>query len=1065
MKNIFKKIALVVTFILLVASMGILATGCGKKIDSIVIQDEPRLIYVQGQDLDLTEGTITVKQKKKTSEVDLSNPEVKVSGYKKNQLGEQELTVTYKEKTATYTIKVIPWVEVIGYEQNYFINDEFNKTRGSLKVAKEDGTTRTVSMSDNKVSIEGFNSGSALQGLTVTAIYNDGGVVREGEFAVNIYDAEEVQIYSDSVIKNYKSHETEFKPGSGYIKVTAANGQLQKEVSITTDMVKGFNPSLATEENIEKPLEQDVYISYAGTEKKVTIKITYSYVSYVKSRIEAINKATKDKDWTEGKITIDTEIGIMAEEAMREYFNLSATDKALIDKAEMENAARCAIIYGLDSYNKQRGTAFKVIEINEKGVFSVKFDGKYEDVKGDLAKIDDKDEFMIYIVPLLKNVVSTFGKVTIANTTLSECVGSLYLEEDLKAVKSILNLLVGVYDDISHIPTEWDMDVLKANKIHIANAVARIKNSPFNGVNYSDFLSVASTWREKDDLYDIIYYYYTYSDNLNPADIFATVTRPHEVEDLFVNFNLAFSEVVSDYLYPLKLNNENNLFYLYLKDALTSYDNIMKGDNQFYKDILDQVDMDTLFFINVMQTASYGSTGYYKLAGAFAEDPAFVDLLNKYLETAIYYHTDPNNYDASKNARETEEFFKAFVEATPTVQFTFIGSLYQLYVNTDSENLRNLSVTYTAEKDNYTVNNTLSYIIAAYYGSILPNSTKDILPKLLSAIENYALRYKFESAEVLFKKDIEELKALVEKVKTENAKDYEVFESKLGFAYDKYVKLYENLDGSIYEGIDLGEWADDFIALSQIITDCENYVNAIEEYRRQNKDSIPMTELTLFMMSYEKALKIKTDICNNAGDTIVNYFANANVSFSSDVVCSYEYALLLTFDTYNNYMLTVSMGGEFVRGIYKVSSLDKNIADFYDIMKAHYEEDEVDVSIALDAMRAFLALTDEGKIAFYRLGLAENYYETVTNALESTLTEEEMAIAEALIKVERAYVEYAYAPNSPSEEGGPTHTEEFKTAIQELNELKESFEETENYNTYLKAMYDFYLAEYNKIAE
>ena len=164
-------------------------------------------------------------------------------------------------------------------------------------------------------------------------------------------------------------------------------------------------------------------------------------------------------------------------------------------------------------------------------------------------------------------------------------------------------------------------------------------------------------------------------------------------------------------------------------------------------------------------------------------------------------------------------------------------------------------------------------------------------------------------------------------------------------------------------------------------------------------------------------------------------------------------------------MLTVSMGNEFVRGIYKVSGLDKNIVDFYDIMKAHYEEEDVDVSIASDAMNTFLALTDEGKIAFYRLGLGENYYNAVTTALKSTLTEEEMAIAEALIKVEQAYVEYAYAPNSPSEEGGPTHTEEFKTAIQELNDLKESFEETDNYNTYLKGMYDFYLAEYNKIAE
>ena len=75
--------------------------GACKKVEGIDIakKNMPQTTYVLGNDLNLADGKLTVVIKGEKSEISLTDPDVSVTGYDKDKLGEQVLTVTYEEQT------------------------------------------------------------------------------------------------------------------------------------------------------------------------------------------------------------------------------------------------------------------------------------------------------------------------------------------------------------------------------------------------------------------------------------------------------------------------------------------------------------------------------------------------------------------------------------------------------------------------------------------------------------------------------------------------------------------------------------------------------------------------------------------------------------------------------------------------------------------------------------------------------------------------------------------------------------------------------------------------------
>ena len=119
--------------------------------------------YIKGEELDLTGGKISVIYEDETKEeIEIINPQVIVTGYDKNVLGEQKLIVTYKEKVTEFIIKVTNKIISAKVKVNpdkiiYIEGEELNLTGGKILLTYEDKTTEDILMTDSKVIISGYN--------------------------------------------------------------------------------------------------------------------------------------------------------------------------------------------------------------------------------------------------------------------------------------------------------------------------------------------------------------------------------------------------------------------------------------------------------------------------------------------------------------------------------------------------------------------------------------------------------------------------------------------------------------------------------------------------------------------------------------------------------------------------------------------------------------------------------------------------------------------------------------------------------------------------------------------
>ena len=175
----------------LVLVLGALLASCAS-VDSIYFEAQPRTVYVQGQDLDFKDTVLMAMSGDKSEVLDVNSDEVTISGYDKNTLGTQTVTFTYKEKSTTIKVTVIPRIAAEGISDKYFVGDVFDKTKGRLKIADDEGNITTVNMSSEDVTIVDFDSSAAASDKAVTVKYGD----ITGTFPVQIYDVANVKLSS-----------------------------------------------------------------------------------------------------------------------------------------------------------------------------------------------------------------------------------------------------------------------------------------------------------------------------------------------------------------------------------------------------------------------------------------------------------------------------------------------------------------------------------------------------------------------------------------------------------------------------------------------------------------------------------------------------------------------------------------------------------------------------------------------------------------------------------------------------------------------------------------------------
>ena len=125
----------------------------------------------------------------------MTSKEVNVTGYNKNTLGTQTITVMYKEKTASFIVTVEEVknsvieirIKTEPTKRTYVKGEELDLTGGTITVTYEDGSTKEILMTSEEVIVEGYDA-NLLGEQTLTITYQ-GKIVK---LKINIVEKQEI---------------------------------------------------------------------------------------------------------------------------------------------------------------------------------------------------------------------------------------------------------------------------------------------------------------------------------------------------------------------------------------------------------------------------------------------------------------------------------------------------------------------------------------------------------------------------------------------------------------------------------------------------------------------------------------------------------------------------------------------------------------------------------------------------------------------------------------------------------------------------------------------------------
>ena len=241
-------------------------------IQSIVINSLPTKIqYKYGEPLSVAGGKIlATKSSGKTEIIDITTS--MVTGYETNKLGNQVLTVTYKGKTATYTVNVEDYIKDISIVKPnkliYKLNESIDLTGGQVKPVMASGaTTSAIAMANADVIITGFDS-SKEGAKTIKVTYK--GFTKT--FGITVMDNLSGMIIKTLPDKlDYRYGESLDLTG-GTIEVEKESG-LKEVLDMKNSMITGYNPKTLG--------DQTLTVTYKGFTQQFIVKVE-DYVSGLK---------------------------------------------------------------------------------------------------------------------------------------------------------------------------------------------------------------------------------------------------------------------------------------------------------------------------------------------------------------------------------------------------------------------------------------------------------------------------------------------------------------------------------------------------------------------------------------------------------------------------------------------------------------------------------------------------------------------------------------------------------------------------------------------------------------
>lgn len=1054
-KRGFKFIRIMLAVLFAVCAVAAFA-ACGGKVSGIYIgrNDLPKLVYVEGQKLDLSSGKLTVDYGGKTETIPLDSDKVSVTGYDDAKFGKQKITVSYAGQTTEFEITLVARVRVENAQTVYYVGEKLDSTRGRLVIANDDATTFTVPFSDSAVTFSELDSSSPADEKKVTATYVKDGKTYVGTFSVSVFLADEAT-FTKPRKSAYNSHE-KLSVAGAYI-TFKHGGAYEKQIPVTEDMVTGVDFSLVTADN--SPMEQTAKVNYCGKEFSFVVTVTYSKVTALISLLKE-----NDFKWSEPTVpSISEETGKKAIECMNLYLDLSATERKFIDAEDSEAAARTAIAYAYKEWEDAFSALKETVVISEKKVLFVL--ESYAAAKRDGAVLSDENAVVNAEISFLNRMKDVFGSLTVGGVKTEEYLEKVELySKNKEEIAKGVEFLVSLSETLNVVPTKWKDLSAYAENIDAARDL--IVKSDFAKAEYRDVLAMASVWREEKDFYDIIYEYYYSKNDTDSINALKGLVLPARLNDIYnylISAIMSYSSITQEQEGGGYATDSTFLVY-YFKKARETREVALNEGRDFYNALYGEATFDGVLvndkgesikasFADLFRFVAVSGYGYYDLVGGSLDNPALVALWDDYLKL---YESSPDDEDLSATMRS---FVEKFANLSAGEQQSFLLSINVYYDGYEKPAL-DMEVGYSV----------LTRMLKVYYSEELSDEEFARLQNLLFAIESYS-RSGFDKSAV---KDFIKYLSLVSE--GYNDFDNERFREAFGAIYERYQKISDLYDseGELLEDYPIpAEWQEVFDGIVAAIDEMEREMLLIQPEKKGEKSDYGFVRL---YSSYETVLRLSRKILSEAPENVKEAYYRVPVAFSENAELTLNYAVSAHSTRIGVFFYAQINYG--TAELFEIIKDEPSFREFFakcrDVVWTNDAETEtISAEQVAGIMKEFIRLSDIERLIFTQIQEIHDendteyrrYYYDGLNAIFANVFKDSENLKDAAIalsEAERAFTEFMAMSGGNSENEDKDELEKItaaaKTAYEKLETAVSALSSAESstFNGYFAEILEFY---------
>ncbi len=1006
-----KKFSKIVLILIMMTLCICLVTACndGNNTQTSTISinnlNMPQTVFVKGNDLDLSAGKLTFVSGGTQSEIAMNAEGVSVSGYDKNSVGEQTLTITYNGASTTLNVTVVERMVGLNHVSEYVVGEPFNKS-GRLVITKDDGSSVTLNMKDSKLTFEDFDSSSAGE-KQVHVVYKDGETELSGSFPVMVYAIEQVKIIPPAKVF-YNSHDAELDLSGAYFSVTAKNGAIKTAVLLDGNTITGFNPTAVTEE--EPVIQQQIHVDYCGFDTTFTVTVTLTDVTRVKKAAAELSAL----DWSQGICQVSQEQGELAIKALKIMNSLSKEDMEYITADEKASVLRPAAVWGKSVWNDTFND-YSILEIA--GSYPQINCNSVDDVRTQHTALLGlaEDNIAYEYGDTLYTALATYSEeIFVDNVTYGEYLSNVCAGASVKNAIAQMGYMLQMYDTLSAIPADWQVSDLSlpenSAKIEEAHGYLVELGAISSALTDRYLFNAVSAWRnpEKEDFYEILYrYYYSLylSDNeetstkgVTGIEEMINLRMPGVLEDFYLQYVNTYLELI-ELIYTPGENgaivtpavNIDTLGFISLYRSLEKLnESVLAVDDEMIQTIYNVYGMGDLLI-----RLQISDIGYMQFMGAAVGEPALENIWTKYIDV-ISLVGSTGDFSGEVGAK-IEDLYATFVALTPELQVQFISSLnpygHPEFFPTDGTDRMTMFM----------------QLFIVYYSDVLPqymivqNENEDGIVFLMAAAMQY---YMFRDQKIdenrtymnLFMDTIKSIDSIYNGL---SVADKEAFDSHIGFMYRELKRVSElyGEDGMFVEGL-TEEDHNKLSTLREMYQLLSTFmINSMQDY----------TLYPVFISIYESTVDLYNDIMSTASQYAQDYVLHYITDVFSDINATLETDLYLFRDVYISYLTNYPYDQENVMMVWNEYQ-NSNIREYFSSLINFYAAAIVDMSqmtpeFVKTAMADFCALTEDEKAlfvamdgdgAFLYFKALHEYFSTIVFANSSSAA----VLADALIQLQ-----------------------------------------------------------------